>query len=246
MAIINIDTERLKSINSDIATLDNTLINNYIPALESELQAIYGNIQNAEVRGIINTINEKISTITSSLKSELPRLEEFLDTQITSYQLSVDEAEAALTAAVSKMATISGATFNEAASSNTSEDESTAETGTSETSAETSTEASAETSETSTEDMNYFERANAEAAEGFTETWNAYADSFSNYYQNTAKSDGVIDAVGNAVIDTVEAAVGTVWNTGTFLVNGAVDAVEWVGDVVFGDSVLGGLWNILF
>lgn len=225
MAIINIDTEKLKSINSDIAILDNTLLNNYIPSLENELQAIYNNVQNTEVRGIINTINEKISTITSSLKTELPRLEEFLDTQITSYQLSVEETEAALTAVVSKMATVAGTVLGASATSSNGAD-------------------SSATGESS-EDMNYFERANADAAEAFGNNWDAYTDSFADYYQNTANSDGLIETVGNAVLDTVEAAVGTVWNTGTFVLNEAVTGVEWVGDVLFGDSGLGVIWDTI-
>lgn len=232
MAIINIDTEKLRSINSNIAALDNTLLNNYVPALETELQGVYNNVQNTEVRGLINTINEKISTITTSLKTELPRLEEFLDTQISSYQMSVDEAEAALTAVVSKMAAFAGATT--AASS--------AVGGNNAQNGDTNTSSG----ENETEDLNYFERANADAAEAFGNNWEAYKDSFSGYYDNTANSDGLIETVGNAVLDTVEAAVGTVWNSGTFILNEAVTGVEWVGDVLFGDSGLGVIWNAIF
>ncbi len=235
MAIINIDTDSLRSINSNISSADDILLNSYLPSLTSELQSVYSNVQNSEVRGLINTINEKITTISTSLKTELLNLEDFLDSQLASYEADIDDAEVALESVILKMGVIAGTSGTIAASNSTAP--SSSDTTTTTTTETTTAEATA--TSTTTEDQNFFERANSIAAENASSYWENYVNSFSNYYSDTADSHGVISGAFNVVTDTVEAVVGTAWNTATFLLNEAAVGVQWVGDVLFGESGLG-------
>ena len=44
MALINLDPEALSALNTDISSLDDSLINNYLPKLNSGLKEILANV----------------------------------------------------------------------------------------------------------------------------------------------------------------------------------------------------------
>lgn len=106
MAVINLDSQTIESIGSEISALDTTLLQSYFPELESELSSIASNVQGDELHSIINTINSQFSGVKSSLSTELPKLETFLNEQMKSYGQSEEELDAELTSILAKMAEI--------------------------------------------------------------------------------------------------------------------------------------------
>lgn len=108
MATINLDVQTIQSINSEISSLDTTLLNNYLPELESELNAINSNVQGDQIHSIIGNINQQFASVKSSLSTEFPKLENFLETQMTSYSQNEDELDSELVAVLQKMALLSG------------------------------------------------------------------------------------------------------------------------------------------
>lgn len=119
MAVINLDSQTIQSLGSEINALDTTLLQGYFPELESELNAIASNVQGEELNNIINTINSQFSGVKSVFSTELPKLENFLNDQMKSYTQSEEELDAELTSVLAKMASISGTTLS---SSNGSSD----------------------------------------------------------------------------------------------------------------------------
>ena len=63
MAIINLNVEKLESINNEFKSLSTTLSNTYYNDLESELTSIKNNIRNERVHSAINTIIEQFKSI---------------------------------------------------------------------------------------------------------------------------------------------------------------------------------------
>lgn len=231
MAIINIDTDRLRNINSNISTLDNTLLNSYIPSLESELQNVYNNVQNVEVRNIISTINEKISSITASLKTDLPRLEEFLDSQLSSYQSSVEEAESTLKSVVAKMGALAGInTIKRGDFVGREGGGFSGQVG----------------AGRNSEEKGIFTDANAMFIEKSSDNWENFIGSYEGAFDNTLSSHGVISGIGNAIFDTVGVVGSTIPNVLQYGLNEIAIGTQWVGDVAFGEnSLLGVIWDSL-
>lgn len=110
MAVINLDADQLKSLNTEISSLDQTLLQSYLPQLEEELGQIRSNVQNAELNSILNTISSQFGGVKSALSTELPKLETFLDEQIQSYATTEQAAADAVNAVVNRMQQLVGNT----------------------------------------------------------------------------------------------------------------------------------------
>lgn len=119
MAVISLDTQQIQTLSSEISSLDTTMLENYLPQLESELNAIYANVQGEELHSIINTINSQFSNVKTNLSAELPKLEAFLEEQIKSYTMTEQELDAELSNVLNKMAAIAGTGVTVTASANT-------------------------------------------------------------------------------------------------------------------------------
>lgn len=112
MALINLDPETLKALNTDISSLDDSLINNYLPRLNSGLNEISSNVQSSEINALINRIKDKLAMISKNLSTRLPELEQFLFYQIASYDSSVQEAVKKISDVIVKMQNLSGIEVN--------------------------------------------------------------------------------------------------------------------------------------
>jgi len=108
MSVINLDSQVVKTIGSEIATLDTTLLQGYFPKLESELAAIASNVKGEELHAILNTLNSQFSSVKADLSVALPKLENFLEEQVTSYTQNEEELDSELTPVVAKMNNIIG------------------------------------------------------------------------------------------------------------------------------------------
>lgn len=103
MSAINLNAQQLDLLNSEIKTLDNTLLKTYLPELESELNLINNNILGEEINRIITTIISQFQNIRTSLSNDLPKLENFLDEQLKSYTQSEEVLEQAVLNIIYKM-----------------------------------------------------------------------------------------------------------------------------------------------
>ncbi len=103
MASINLSNDKIQSINNEITSLDSVLINSYIPSLNDVISQIKSNVLNEQVNQILNSISSQINTIGSELQVDLPKLEQFLDNQMTEYTTSESDAEAKVNVALNKM-----------------------------------------------------------------------------------------------------------------------------------------------
>ena len=112
MALINLDPETLKALNTDISSLDDSLINNYLPRLNSGLNEISSNVQSSEINALINRIKDKLAMISKNLSTRLPELEQFLFYQIASYDSSVQDAVKKISDVIVKMQNLSGIEVN--------------------------------------------------------------------------------------------------------------------------------------
>ena len=63
MALINLDPEALSALNTDISSLDDSLINNYLPKLNSGLKEILANVQSSRINMYVNQISDGVTTI---------------------------------------------------------------------------------------------------------------------------------------------------------------------------------------
>lgn len=108
MAVINLEADQLKTLNTEISSLDQTLLQSYLPQLENELSQIRANVQNAELNSILNTISSQFDGVKSALSTELPKLESFLDEQLQSYTTTEQEAADAVNAVVNRMQQLVG------------------------------------------------------------------------------------------------------------------------------------------
>lgn len=108
MASINLSNDKIQSINNEITSLDSALINSYIPSLNDVISQIKSNVLNEQVNQILNSISSQINTIGSELQVDLPKLEQFLDNQMTEYTTSESDAETKVNAALNKMQLFAG------------------------------------------------------------------------------------------------------------------------------------------
>lgn len=107
MSVISLDAQQIESLNQEIIALDNSLIKNNLPELESELNAINSNVKGDEINPIINTILSQYQSVKSSLSTEMPKLEAFLEQQLKSYTQTEEELETELTSVMNRMVALS-------------------------------------------------------------------------------------------------------------------------------------------
>lgn len=112
MALINLDPEALSALNTDISSLDDSLINNYLPRLNSGLKEILANVQSSRINMYVNQISDGVTTISKNLSTRLPELEQFLFYQIASYDSSVQDAVKKISDVIVKMQNLSGIEVN--------------------------------------------------------------------------------------------------------------------------------------
>lgn len=103
MAVINLDVEKIKSINDDLESSNATLLNNYFPNLVDLLGNIKTNVKNYQLNSILNTITSQVNGVSANLKKDLPTVTSFLESQMKSYVLSEEEAESAVNEVLGEM-----------------------------------------------------------------------------------------------------------------------------------------------
>ncbi len=108
MAMINLSVDQVESISNELESVNSTLLNSYTPELQNNIASIKSNVLNTQINSILDSISKQIETITTELSQQLPRLQEFLTSQIKSYKVTEAEAEANLNAVLQRMSTISG------------------------------------------------------------------------------------------------------------------------------------------
>lgn len=101
--VINLDASRIQTIHNELVSLDSSLVSNALPELEGIVGNISDNVQNDKMHGIITRMALQISSISTALKSDLNRLEEFLETQISRYNTSNQNAIQRVTAVINRM-----------------------------------------------------------------------------------------------------------------------------------------------
>jgi len=85
---INLDVTRIETIHNELINLDSSLLSNALPELQGTIGNIKNNVQSDNINQILTKIDSQVSSISSALKSDLKRLEEFLTTQVGSYTTS--------------------------------------------------------------------------------------------------------------------------------------------------------------
>ena len=108
MAIINLDVEKILSISNELNSLDTSLLNSYVPELKDIINQIKSNVLNDQVNSILGTISSQVDSISGELAVDLPKLEQFLETQMQSYQTTEADAQAKLQAVVNAMGGFAG------------------------------------------------------------------------------------------------------------------------------------------
>lgn len=218
MANINLSNDKIKSINSEITSLDSALLNSYIPSLKDTIGQIKSNVLNEQVNQILGTISSQVDTISGELRTDLPKLEQFLDTQMTEYTTSESEAEGKVNTVLGKMQAFAGET-------------STATT--------TSTGSNSETSGTETSTNN--NDGNASSGNEYSHEWGGkYAETWSTWWGDVKEAytgGGGTHGLLSGTVNTVEAACDTVGAVVETVGNGLSDACHVVGNVV--DWILG-------
>ena len=205
MAIINLSNEKIESLNSEIGSLDSTLLNSYFPQLKEIIGRIKSNVLNDQVNQILGNISTQVDTISGELSTDLPRLEEFLTSQMQQYVTSESEAEAKVNAVLQKMNSFSGNEGNATANG-------TSATGTGSTGQGGNAQQNA----------NNYEHG---WGEKYAETWSTWWGDVQEAYSDT---HGLLSGICNtaeAVLDTGGAVIETVGN-------GLSDGLHAVGNVV--------------
>ena len=216
MATINLDTEKILSISNELNSLDETLLNSYVPELKDIISQIKSNVLNDQVNSILGTISSQVDQICGGLIIDLPRLEQFLETQMQSYQTSEADAEAKLQSVVNAMGGFAGVqpvNINNSSPSTTQGEQQTT-TQSNQTAAQPQQQAAAQSG-----------GKQPGRGEKYVETWSSWWGDVSTAYSDT---HGLFSAVGNTaevVCDTAGALVETV-------ANGASDLVGWCGDAI--------------
>lgn len=230
MAIINLDAEQLKSLNTEIGSLDQSLLQSYLPQLENELGQVRSNVQNAELNSILNTISSQFTGVKSALSTELPKLETFLDEQIQSYATTEQEAAEAVNAVVSRMQQLTGNTKSEmatAAQSNAYEERLSKLEG-----------------QLDEANKSNWTKANEEFGKEFVADGANYGSRVADHWSQVGESFSNGEIVGG-VGDIVGATVGTLWDTGGLVINEVANGVDWAVDQVFGtDGLVGKIFDI--
>ena len=218
MSVISLNNEQLKKISLDISSLDNTLINGYLPSLESGIAAIRNNVTSTNLIGTLTNIDNKVSEISVSLKTNLSKLEEFLDTQLSSYESNEQTAEDRLLSIISKMGGFVGLTTDKATLLNVN----------------------TETSQTvgrggdfgSDRSGSFGGSISAKYNLNSKNNFNEYVSSFSNLYENTSNSTNGIEATFNAIADTINAPIKITGNTVEFLKNEIINNNQFSAEVM--------------
>ena len=256
MSVINLNTQQIQSLNTEISALDQTLLQSYLPSLDQELSAIRANVQNAEINSLLGTIAEQFNSVKATLSTELPKLEEFLDSQMKEYDTSEEEALAALEAVVAKMQSLadgnSSSTSSATASSNKSSNSSSNSSSSTErthsgrggsfenstttsTPNETSTTSQTQNS-TSKEhggiggsyDKDSSSSSNYSRTTKYKETWGSWLQDVKTGFSDT---NGLVSAVGNTAevtLDTAGAIVETTGDAISDVAGGLGNAISWI------------------
>lgn len=216
MANINLSNDRIKSINNEITSLDSALLNSYVPSLKDTIGQIKSNVLNEQVNQILGTISSQVDTISGELGTDLPKLEQFLDTQMTEYTTSESEAEEKVNTVLGKMQAFAGETSNV---TTTSTDSSTETNGT----------------ETSTNNNEGNSSSNNEYSHGwgekYSETWSSWWGDVNEAYTGGGGTHGLFSLVGNTLeagCDTVGAIVETGGNILSDACHVAGNVVGWI------------------
>ena len=94
MARIDLENITLKSINMEMETIKNSMINDNIANMQQDIFNLKITILNYEISNIISGISSKLSTIRELLDKNLSSLVTFIDTQLKDYEITEEEAEA--------------------------------------------------------------------------------------------------------------------------------------------------------
>lgn len=234
MATINLDTQVIQNINSEISSLDTSLLNNYLPELETELNSINSNGQGDELHSIINTINQQFASVKSELSTALPKLENFLESQMTSYGQTEEELDAELTAVLQKMALLSGEGSSDLDSNSqkASSNETNSDVETLKSEIEQLKQQNAELNKSSIQKAN--DEFLREAGNDNTE----FAERVKNDWSNVGEAyqDGLLSGVANtlgAALTTTANGIGWAWNQ-------TVNCAEWaLGAIGLGKGTIG-------
>lgn len=250
MSVINLDSQVVKTIGSEIATLDTTLLQSYFPELESELSTIASNVKGDELHAILNTLNSQFSGVKADLSVALPKLENFLEEQVTSYTQTEEELDSELTSVVAKMNNIIGDTTTSDGTKPESNKDGDDKNSTESTSPETeainkrleelekqNAELIAQNKELS---KSHLEKANDEFLREAGADNTTFAESFKHDWTNVGEAyqDGLV----SGLLETGLAAVNTTVDSVKWTWNQAVNCAEWaLGAVGLGKGTLGDL-----
>lgn len=254
MSVINLDSQVVKTIGSEIATLDTTLLQSYFPELESELSTIASNVKGEELHAILNTLNSQFSSVKAELSIALPKLENFLEEQVTSYTQTEEELDGELSSVLSKMGSIAGTTI---VSTNNGDIVVKAEENQSQ-NADNNTELSPEM-EAINKRLEELEKQNAELVAQNKELSKSHLEKANDEFLREAGADNkefgerftsdwsnVGEAYQDGLLSGVANTLGATWNTTANGVgwawNQAVNCAEWaLGAVGLGKGTLGDL-----
>ncbi len=255
MSVINLNTQQIQSLNTEISALDQTLLQSYLPSLDQELSAIRANVQNAEINSLLGTIAEQFNSVKATLSTELPKLEEFLDSQMKEYDTSEEEALAALEAVVAKMQSLADGNASSTSSAASSSNKSSNSSSNSSSSTErthsgrggsfdsTTTSTQNETSTTSqtqnstskehggiggSYDKDSSSSSNYSRTTKYKETWGSWLQDVKTGFSDT---NGLVSAVGNTAevtLDTAGAIVETTGDAISDVAGGLGNAISWI------------------
>ncbi len=229
MATISLDTAQIQSLNSEITTLDSTLLGTYFPSVSEELTAISSNVQGDELQEIIATINNQFESVKTALSTALPKLETFLEEQLTGYSTTESELDAELQAVLSKMSNLVDGTASNLAGG----------------SAATASEIEELRAQVAEANKSNFQKTNEEFVNDFLGDGAEYGSRVANDWVNVGESfasGNIVSGLGNAA----GAIFTTAGNTVGLVYNEALNSVDWVLDTAFGtDTLLGKLGDWL-
>ena len=212
MAIINLDVEKILSISNELSSLDTTLLNSYVPEIKDIINQIKSNVLNEQVNSILGTISSQVDSISGELAVDLPKLEQFLETQMQSYQTTEADAQAKLQAVVNTMGGFAGMQPVDIAA------------GGGTTPAEGGTTPAGQTQ--APKEQSVWSSANQDFLSDQGALWSQYGENVSKAWKNVGESTGLIDGV----INVADAAITTVVDTAGAAVSTVVDGAEWVLD----------------
>lgn len=214
MAIINLSNDKISSLSTEIESLDSTLLGSYLPELSSVVGEIKGNVLNEQINQILGTISSQIETISGELKTDLPKLEQFLNKQMTEYKTSEADAEAKVNAVLSRMESFAkNITITASATGTTAM---AADMGAS----NSTTDSNNNTSTESDYSHGWGEK--------YSETWGSWWGDVKEAYTGGGGTHGLL----SGTVNTVEAACDTVGALVETVGNGLSDTCHIVGNVV--------------